>query len=275
MNLVLAITTYNRINYLKELIDSWFVTRNTNYSWKLIIADDGSTDGTKDYLMNIDYDNILLIFNERKGVSVQTNKIFKELNYLSYDICFKCDDDIIFTKNGWDDLYCKSILNSPIKHICYENSNFNVGDWCKDGILKEQIIKEINGCKFIARTDIKYTKGCFYTITKDIQDKIGYMDSHNFFHGYEHIDYTIRCSRKGFNNKKYTFDCYESNDYVSYRFPWNQNQPAIDTKQYFCNGNGFFSTYKKKLLLEDNLRIYIPYNESKKHMQNNNTGVLI
>ena len=46
MKFTLAITTFNRLNYLKACLDSWIQTRSIDVDWTLIIADDGSDDGT-------------------------------------------------------------------------------------------------------------------------------------------------------------------------------------------------------------------------------------
>ena len=58
--LSLVIPTYNRLPHLKECINS-FVEGIGNYPYEIIIPDGGSTDGTIEYLKNVDNDNIKLI----------------------------------------------------------------------------------------------------------------------------------------------------------------------------------------------------------------------
>ena len=79
-NAITAVTTYNRLVYLKEFIKTWNATKSKSIKWSLIIADDGSTDGTLSWLDTLknakkDY-NLFIINNNRKGVHFQTNKIF-------------------------------------------------------------------------------------------------------------------------------------------------------------------------------------------------------
>jgi glycosyltransferase involved in cell wall biosynthesis len=254
MKFVLAITTYNRINFLKECIRSWINTRSSE-EWKLIIADDGSTDGTREYLQTL---NATIIFNQRNGVAHQTNTILSTLNEIDYDLCFKCDDDILFTQSGWEYLYWNAIKKTGYEHLVYDNPQFNLGAWCKDNILS---IPKVYG-PVVALAKIKAAKGCFYTITKSVQQKIGYMDTLNFLHGYEHVDFSTRCARANLNDSNYIFDAVNSNEYINYRFPWHPNQPSINSKVYQINGNGIFSNELKLKIIENNNRIYIPLNNS-------------
>lgn len=82
-------------------------TRNPYYKWHLIINDDGSTDGTIEYLKNINIvgTEIHIIYNNRKGVHEGTNAILDRINKIKPDYVFKCDDDVIFVKKGWDNAY--------------------------------------------------------------------------------------------------------------------------------------------------------------------------
>jgi len=53
LKLVLAVTTWNRLDFLQSFLKSFFDTRSLRYDWVLIVADDGSTDGTIEYLENL------------------------------------------------------------------------------------------------------------------------------------------------------------------------------------------------------------------------------
>ena len=112
---ILAITTYNRIDYLRECLESFEKTKCNN-TWTIIIADDGSTDGTQEYVIKNGYK---LIQNNRIGVSNQTNSIFQEINHIDFDCCFKIDDDITFLKPGWSEHYHNTIINTGYVHLVF------------------------------------------------------------------------------------------------------------------------------------------------------------
>ena len=97
-NVVFGITTYNRKRYLKKCIDTFIKTRNKDLNWTLIVADDGSKDGTIQYLESLYIQDtpIHIIKNNKTHITRQTNSIFEVANHLDYDFGFKADDDVYF-----------------------------------------------------------------------------------------------------------------------------------------------------------------------------------
>ena len=97
-HLIYMITTYNRVNLLKTTINSWENTRNKYYKWTLIIADDGSDDGTLQYIETLKFSNvdIILVKNSRRGVHYQTNTLIQVAARLTFDFGFKSDEDGLF-----------------------------------------------------------------------------------------------------------------------------------------------------------------------------------
>ena len=99
--IVLGITTYNRCDYLQACLESFLQTRNTDHEWVVIVADDGSTDDTLEYLENLNFPHeIHIIKNNRRYAGGQTNTIFELSQKISFDIGFKVDDDLVFKKKG-------------------------------------------------------------------------------------------------------------------------------------------------------------------------------
>jgi glycosyltransferase involved in cell wall biosynthesis len=206
---VLAITTCNRITYLKKCIESWEKTKSSNYNWVLIVADDQSNDGTLIYLeqLNIPNTEVIILSNSKFGVHQQVNTIFKKLESILFDICFKIDDDIVFLKKGWDLLYSSIIKDSGNDHLVFCDT-----DWCSEQHLEEPLIKD----NLIGRVPLLHSHGFFYTITPEVLKKVGYMDVDAFgFRGMGHVDYTMRCARMGFTNKTAPWDVLHSNEYIS------------------------------------------------------------
>jgi glycosyltransferase involved in cell wall biosynthesis len=110
MQKILAVTTYNRLPFLKEMIGSFFKYTKNLKDWTLILADDGSNDGTKEFIQKMDFPNIFKIYNQRVGISNQTNSIFLKLSQFEKFVCFKSDDDVIFIKDGWDKIFRSYVI---------------------------------------------------------------------------------------------------------------------------------------------------------------------
>lgn len=214
IKIVIGVTTYNRIDYLKSFIKSWNSTRNQEYSYTLIVSDDGSNDGTLEYLDSLvitDVD-IYIIKHNRTGVHESTNSIINRCQLIDFDYGFKCDDDVIFQCTGWDDAYIKGMKKYP--YMC----NYNVG-WRKSKPLGYD-----DG--FIAYSNAYYSQGAFWTFTKEVINKVGWFDTKTFgFKGYGHIDYSVRACRAGFNKFDTFFDILDSSKYVTLQL--EDYKPAI------------------------------------------------
>jgi glycosyltransferase involved in cell wall biosynthesis len=249
---VLAVTTYNRLNYLKNLINSWLEHRNVYAEWTLIIADDGSTDGTIEYIDNLELlVKKIIIKNKRKGIHHQVNQIIKILSDIEFDICFKSDDDLEFLRTGWDDKYFEAVKCSGFDHLVFHDERWPGGKYkgYKHKIEEEQLI---------SRIDAYNCQGAFYTITPRVIKEVGYFDINIFgLCGYGHVDYTARCCRVGLNREDILFDLKESNDYLRNRI---QDYIEAPNEMRLIENTPKLLEKKYKALYNDN-RIYIPYNE--------------
>jgi glycosyltransferase involved in cell wall biosynthesis len=87
----IVITTYNRVNYLQEAIES--VLKQTYKNFELIIVDDGSTDNTRDVEAKYSHDSrVRYIFQENQGLSHSRNTGILKAN--GKYIMFLDDDDL-------------------------------------------------------------------------------------------------------------------------------------------------------------------------------------
>lgn len=240
------ITTYNRRRFLEKTIDTWNKTRNKNYKWTLIIADDGSNDGTLEYLdsLKISDVEIKIIKNSRRGVHHQTNQLFKLALDMEFDFGFKCDDDLIFLKSGWDDLYINVANKTKYYHLIhYGRKHERLRSTGFGGILESYV-------------EGKSVHGALWTFNREVLDKVGFFDLNSFnVFGFGHVDYSMRCCRMGFNNIENPYDIANSNDFV-----------VLNGEEYFSEKTGM-DLWNSKEQIEEKRRIldedrgYVGYNE--------------
>lgn len=237
MKIILGIITYNRKNYLENLLTSFFKTYNPLYDYTIIIADDGSTDGTIQFLENYDKP-IKLLKNNRIFIAGQTNSILYEANNYDYDIGFMVNDDVEFIEKGWDSDYI--IGSEKYKHLVYFDKRYASNSAIK--VYKQYHNKKaIKKLHIISKINYYNSMGCFWTFTKDVVNKVGYFNTRDFHgSGYSHIEYTLRCCRENFNDATYLFDvenpklkvfCTQNdNNYVSVKDNLNikKNKTALD-----------------------------------------------
>lgn len=85
-----VIPTYNRKGYLKQALASCFAG-NEDIDVEVVVVDDGSTDGTHEYLQSLDNPNVRPIFQEHQGGQVARNLGLEEAQ--GTYIKFLDDDD--------------------------------------------------------------------------------------------------------------------------------------------------------------------------------------
>jgi len=250
-NLVYMITTYNRINFLKKTIDTWYQTCNKKYNWTLIVSDDGSNDGTLEYLYNLNLKNIkiLIIKNNRRGIHHQTNSLIKLVLNLDFDFGFKSDDDLIFLNSGWDDKYIKASKISGFYHLLFYDKSW--------GNRRGEIIESTHK-KNILENCVETTKiqGAFWTFNKKILMDVGFFDTSLFnLCGYGHVDYSLRCCRMGYNDINNPFDVMNSNELLMLN---KDNYVSNNNFNHLWNTKNIIEQKKKNVILD---RTYIPYNQ--------------
>lgn len=253
LKFVLAITTFNRLDFLKSCIESFQSTKSQNISWEIIIADDGSTDGTKEYLANLKLGHqIKYIKNKNVGIIHQVNSILKYLSTIDFDLCFKIDDDIFFQKEGWDILYWKTIERTGYDHLIFYDKK-----WQPHSNLE----RPISAGDLISNCLPEIIQGAFYTLTPRVISEVGFFDEQRFgAWGLGHVDYSFRCCRAGFNVLKNPFDVKNSNDYILLQKYSESSSKSISAKYKSLLNPKEIIEFKKDVFRSN--RIYIPYNEN-------------
>ena len=100
---------YNSLSFLKETIES--VKSQTYKNWELIIIDDNSTDGSRDYLINnYKFEKKIKIFLNKKnyGPGYSRNKAIQKSsgNFIAF-----LDSDDLWTKTKLIEQFCIFIQN--------------------------------------------------------------------------------------------------------------------------------------------------------------------
>ncbi len=90
----IVLKTWNAIEYTKVCIES--LNKYTTCEYELIIVDNGSTDGTKEYLKSLK--NVILIFNQENIGCIKANE--QGINKAKGDYICLLDNDTLVSK-GW------------------------------------------------------------------------------------------------------------------------------------------------------------------------------
>lgn len=249
MRFIILITTYQRIQYLQQLIESIRINTQPHHSYHIAINDDGSTDGSREYIKNLcqQYrqkpNNISFhtLYSNNKGAHHANNSLLLYARSINYDFGFKMDDDLIITKRGWEDIYHRYARESGNHHLVHYSQSWS-------------------GREKPARLPVESVQGAFWTFTPEILDKVGFIDTKNMGkRGIGHIDFTARCCRLGFNNIDDVKDAPNANEYIKlhpkegYVLTPNYDKILFEEKK---------NTEKKLSFVRKKSRLYVPLPES-------------
>jgi len=90
LDLSIVIINKNYLSYLKKCVNSC-LNQITKYKYEVIIVDDGSTDGSTNYIKNIKDKKIKFFQTKNKGIEKAANKGFKKSN-AKYVVRVDADD---------------------------------------------------------------------------------------------------------------------------------------------------------------------------------------
>ena len=128
----IAICTYNRADQIGEVIGSVLATKPKNA--RLVVCDDGSTDGTYDEVRK--FEEVTFISGQNLGVGANKNRALYALRNSDF-ICV-LEDDLVPIEYGWFEMYQEFCLYTNIHHFCrvqdkrVPESVPEFGAWCVD-----------------------------------------------------------------------------------------------------------------------------------------------
>ncbi len=210
-NFVTAVTTVNRKQYLQQFVSEWAHTKSPSANSTLIVADDGSTDGTLEWLteeLDLGESRLIVIRNNGTGIARQTNSILNAIINIEQrpDTIFMCNDDIRFRKQGWDDAYYSAMKSSGFDHLVYFNAEWKPASQKENSTRSELLVSHCTA---------REAMGCFYTLTPELITKLGFFDEDSFpVRGHSHVDYTIRACRVEANDIEFLYDLVDSNEFI-------------------------------------------------------------
>ena len=164
MNLVTVLTpTYNRIETLPKLYNSLCAQTNKNFKW--LVVDDGSQDGTKEFINKIsseDKIDIEYVYQENKGKHFALNNGIKRVNTT---LTLIVDSDDVLTKDAIESIerewqpYDYDRRISGITFLRSYSEDECIGDRFPDtkacGYIDMRIKRNVKGDKAeIFRTDL-------------------------------------------------------------------------------------------------------------------------
>ena len=191
--IAVIVVTYNRIELLKECIDS--IRNQTFSSYSIIVVNNGSTDSTAEWLL--EQTDVITITQENVGGA---GGFFTGIKYAcehGYEYSWIMDDDVIVTPNALQNLidatlYGNGFICSRVVDVQGNNCNVPKISNAKSETTGEPIWGQYIACGLL-RTDI--TSFVSVLLPSRIVYELGLPHSEYFIWG-DDTEYTSRISAK-------------------------------------------------------------------------------
>lgn len=257
----IIVSCRNEVNTLKKTIDSMMGFKS-NLSFEIIIVDDGSTDGSCDFITEHKYKNVMTVFSECIGVSASRN-LGARLSKGKY--LFFCDAHISVC-DYWIDKLIKTMeekeagaIIPAIKNMEGEDKGFG-GTWNYNLNFIWLNEPEKNG------SEVPLAPGCTIGIKKDVFQAIGGFDEYLKIYGVEDQEISLKLWLFGYkividkfveinhlfkvnNSYNFTYADLIYNYLCMAYFHFNYDN-LVKTLEIFKNTSGFNIAFTKLVLNE-------------------------
>lgn len=173
MKIGIGICTYNRLHLLQRCVKS--IVDLTPRPYRLVIASDGSTDGTHVWLKKSDHMSVRARRN--RGVCANKNRLLAKLDDCDY--IFVLEDDIIIRSPRWIEWYIRTSLESGYEHFSYMNK-LGRGKKHRKAYKTTHVMKSHG------------TTGHLAFLTKNVIARCGGYNTKYRGHGFGHLEYSKR-----------------------------------------------------------------------------------
>lgn len=202
-NVIAVVVTYNRKELLKESIDALI---NQDYKCKILIIDNASTDGTREYVDQYINDENIIYKNtgSNLGGAGGFNFGVKEACKIGCDFVWLMDDDCIVHKDSLSKLLEADKKLKGNYGFLSSKVLWKDGSICKMNIPKKTLTKKVTDWNIPLQKIIMATFVSFF-ISKDKIKEVGLPIS-DFFIWSDDLEFSRRLSKK--------YNCYLVNNSV-------------------------------------------------------------
>ena len=198
------LVNYNGLNDTLECIDS--ISKSTVKDYRIVVVDNDSKDGTKEYFESHTLNNVVYIHSDKNGGFSYANNIgIKYALDNDADYVLLLNNDTLVEPNFLEQLEKaakeneKSIVSGKIlyaydkKHIWYAGGSFSY----VTGRSKHIGINEVDSGQYDKNQEVSMLSGCCMFIPRKVLEEVGLMDEKYFLYC-EDLEYGCRMVNKGY-----------------------------------------------------------------------------
>ena len=225
IELSIIIINKDYLGYLKKCVESC-LNQKTNYNYEIIVVDDGSTDGSIDYIKSINDKKLKFLKSHNKGIEKASNKGFK---YSKGKFIARVDSD---------DSLCSQFIQKSVDEIKKLNVAFVYSNYYQinssDKIIKKKYLPVFKKKEIIRRGDFLAT-GTVYR--KKFIKYYGYYNEKIKNCGLENYELILKLLNHNLKGKKI-------NSFLFYNRHHKKNISVIKNKKINDYGRKLFIKMK-------------------------------
>lgn len=181
----IGITTYDRLGRLAETLDG--VARHTRTPHLLMVADDGSGDGTPAWLRERGVSHIAAA---NRGIAWNKNRLLYYFAHVAAcDTIILLEDDTVPAGEGWEVPFVEGARRYG--HVNFASPGLDAAATCGTGTVADPFRSPV-------------TSGNCAAFSRQAIRAVGFMDTRFRRYGYEHGEHTERMVRAGFGGEAAT-----------------------------------------------------------------------
>jgi glycosyltransferase involved in cell wall biosynthesis len=217
----LGLITYNRLDYLKQCLES-LEKNNFGGADYVIIVDDGSTDGTRQFIQDYKRKGVYYLCKiKNSGVANSKNEALKRMMDYGCEHMFLMEDDILMKHPQTCHEYIKWAEKWGLQHMNFAlHGTMNVDSkftyWETDD--------EKGTTKGI--TVYPNCVGAFSYYTREVIEVIGYMDE-NLKNAWEHVWHTLLISEMDYTTPFWFFADHPASHLLLQEIPGSIDNSSI------------------------------------------------
>ena len=174
----IGIITYERLGLLERLVES--VAELTTSPHRLVVADDGSADGTVDWCRDR---GLHVVSGENRGVAWNKNRALFALTQLGCDPLVLIEDDAYPEVPGWEGDWI--VGTRSWHHLAYHHPKAARHTVSGAGTPEDPFVSPA-------------ASGVCLSVSAEVLERVGFFDSRFRGYGHEHAEWTTRIKRAGY-----------------------------------------------------------------------------
>ena len=180
----IAIITYERRSMLERLVAS--IAELTTSPYELVIADDGSGDGTAEWCRER---GLRVVTGTNRGIAWNKNRGLFALAQLGCDPLLLLEDDAYPVERGWERDWIEG--TEAWHHMAYHHSKAARHTVSGAGTPADPFVSPAASAVCLS-------------VSAEVLERVGFFDSRFRGYGHEHAEWTTRIKRAGYGYKVIT-----------------------------------------------------------------------